>query len=71
MAGTFKKKGISEMKKSFGVIHCVADCQDCGWSTESYKNGQAIAAKHAKKYKHKVTVDIGLCGTYDGREKSE
>jgi hypothetical protein len=57
------------MKKSFGVVHCIADCIDCGWHTESYKNGQAIAAKHAKKYKHKVIVDIGLAGTYDGRQE--
>jgi len=55
------------MKKTIGVVHIIAECKDCNWRTESYKNGQAIAAKHAKKYKHVVAVDVGLMVEYDGK----
>ena len=56
------------MQKSFGITHVIADCLDCGWRTESYKNGQAISAKHAKKHGHKVLVEVGMTGYYDGRK---
>ena len=55
------------MIKSFGKTHTIAKCLDCNWETQEYKNGQAIAAIHAKKKKHKVSVDIGITGFYDGR----
>jgi len=55
------------MKRSFGVVHCQAKCDDCGWEAENYKNAQGIAAIHARKYGHKVRVDIELAGYYDGR----
>jgi len=55
------------MNKKGGVIHVIAECQDCDWKTDSYKNGQAIAAKHAKTKRHKVLVDVGLVFEYDGR----
>ena len=56
------------MKKRFGVVHIVAECEDCDWNTQNYKNGQAIAAIHAKSHKHKVHVEVGLSVCYDGRE---
>lgn len=49
------------------VCHVLAKCEDCDWRTEDYKNGQAMAAKHAKLWKHKVHVDVGLVFEYDGR----
>ena len=55
------------MKKTFGVVSCIANCQDCSWETESYKNGQAIAAKHAKHHGHLVTVEVVFSGRYDRR----
>ncbi len=55
------------MKKTIGVVHVIAECKDCNWRTESYKNGQAIAAKHAKENKHVVTVDVGLVVEYNGK----
>jgi len=55
------------MKKSFGVTHCMAECRDCDWRTESYKNGQAIAALHAIRHGHYVKVEVGIAGCYDGR----
>ena len=55
------------MKKTIWVIHLIAECQDCDWHCENYKNGQAQAAVHAKKHKHLVHYEIGLCGDYDGK----
>ena len=57
------------MKKSIWVVHVVAECQDCGKQFQSHKNGQALAAKHAKHYKHLVHGEVGLCFDYDGRDK--
>ena len=56
------------MKKSIGVVHFTAECEDCDWTSQSHKNGQALAAKHAKHHNHKVTIEVGLYGYYDGRE---
>ena len=55
------------MKKRIGVVHCIAECDDCGKSWTNYKNAQACAAIHAKTYKHKVSVEIGIACEYDGR----
>jgi len=54
------------MKKKFSVVHCLAECKNCGWTADNYKNAQAIAAIHARKYGHKVAVEIGLAGYYEG-----
>jgi hypothetical protein len=55
------------MKYSYGVVHGMAECEDCEWRTDSYKNAQAIAAKHAKKYGHRVRGELGIDFSYDGR----
>ena len=55
------------MSDSYGVVHGVAHCLDCGWSTESYKNAQAISAKHARKYGHRVEGELGIAFSYDYR----
>ncbi len=54
------------LKKQIGVTHVSAICEDCGKSFDNYKNGQALAAKHAKHYKHKVTGEVTLSFEYDG-----
>ena len=56
------------MKKEIGVVHIWAECEDCGKTFENFKNSQALAALHAKRYKHRVCGDIGLAFVYDGRE---
>jgi len=55
------------MKKLFGIVHCVAECRDCEWVTQNHKNGQANAARHARAKGHKVSVEVGMNGYYDGR----
>ena len=54
------------MKYDYGVIHAIADCVDCGWHCESYKNAQALSAKHARKYKHTVKGEVANAFTYYG-----
>ena len=44
------------------------ECEDCGKVFTNYKNAQAVAAKHAKTYGHKVVGEVGLSVEYDGRE---
>lgn len=56
------------MKSSFGVTSCIVQCANCGWRSESYKNAQANAAIHAKKYGHKVLVESTMGGYYDGSQ---
>lgn len=55
------------MKKATWKVHTSAECQDCGKIFDNYKNGQALAAQHAKKYGHLVMGEVGLAFEYDGR----
>lgn len=55
------------MKYSYGVVHAVVQCDDCDWYTKSYKNAQALAAKHAKKYSHNVSGELGIGFHYYGK----
>lgn len=60
---------VKTMDKQFGITHGIAQCQDCNWRNEQYKNAQATAALHAKKFGHHVTVEIVLSGYYKGKKK--
>lgn len=57
------------MKYSYGVIHAIVECEDCGWHTESYKNAQALAKIYAQKYKHNVRGELGISFSYIGKEE--
>lgn len=63
--------GLTPMKKFAALIHCVMECETCGKKFENYKNGQALAAKHAKDHKHKVSGEVGLSVEYDGTENEQ
>jgi len=54
------------VKRTFGVVHGVATCDTCGWETQSYKNAQAIAARHAQLHGHRVHGEVGYAYEYDG-----
>lgn len=56
------------MSYSYAVVHAVIHCEDCEWSTNSYKNAQAIAKIHAKKYSHRVSGELGIALSYDFRK---
>jgi hypothetical protein len=55
----------------YSPIAAEVECEDCSWVSESYKNAQAIAAKHAKKYGHKVRGELTIFFTYNYRKKEE
>ncbi|MCK5604648.1 hypothetical protein KAR91_22355 [Candidatus Pacearchaeota archaeon] len=55
------------MKKKIGVVHAIATCEDCGKEFTNYKNAQALAAQHAKKYGHCVMGEVGIAFQYDGK----
>jgi len=59
------------MKCSYGVVHAKVECEDCLWITESYKNAQAIASIHARKYGHRVRGELGIVFSYDGRKEGD
>lgn len=56
------------MKHEYGVVHAIVACKDCAWSTSSYKNAQALAARHAKHYGHRVEGELGITFAYDGTD---
>ena len=60
-----------EMKYSYGVVHAIVECLDCDWSTQSYKNAQAISKIHAKRYGHKVSGELGIIFGYNGRKEEK
>lgn len=57
------------MRKSFGVVHAISFCENCGWESQNHKNAQANAARHAKSRGHVVRVEIGISGFYDGSDE--
>jgi len=58
------------LKYSYGVIHAIVECEDCDWTTNSYKNAQAIAKIHAKRYGHRVLGELGISFSYNGRKEA-
>lgn len=56
------------MSYTYAVVHGLAECKDCGWETASYKNAQALAAQHAKKYGHRVVGELGIAFSYTGEK---
>lgn len=59
------------MTYSYGVVHAIVECEDCDWTASSYKNAQASAKIHAKKYGHKVSGELGISFYYDFRNKGD
>ena len=57
------------MKRSYGVVHGIATCKDCGWYTDSYKNAQANAARHAEAHGHHVEGEVAYAYSYTGTAK--
>jgi hypothetical protein len=59
------------MSYVYSVIHAIIWCEDCGWTAKSYKNAQACAKIHAKKYGHKTTGELGIAIGYNYRDTNE
>ena len=58
-------------KYRYGVVSADIQCLDCGWEAKGYKNAQATAAIHARKYKHRVEGEITISIVYDDRGASK
>lgn len=56
------------MADEYGPVSAIVECETCGWSTQSYKNAQALAAQHAKKHGHRVKGEVTIVFVYDGRK---
>jgi len=53
-----------------GMRKVHAFCEDCG--KEWFKlNAQAVGAKHARKYGHKVIVEVYQCIIYEGKPQGK
>jgi len=46
------------------VIHTVAHCTECNWSSESYLNAKSLAMQHAKIHKHYVEGEQAVSFSY-------
>jgi len=57
----------NKMSYSLGVRKVFANCETCGKHWEG-ANSQGVAAIHARKYNHKVYVDIYQVVIYEGEE---
>lgn len=56
------------MKQAYTVISDTATCEDCGQVFDCITNAQANAARHARKYGHKVTGEKEILYMYNGKE---
>ena len=61
----------ADLPYTYGVVHGLASCKDCEWQTDSYKNAQALAKKHAAHYGHKVGGELGITFSYNGRATND
>lgn len=59
------------MNHNYSIVHGIAECSTCGWKTQSYKNAQANAARHARVHGHKVLGELGIAFGYDGSDKKK
>ncbi len=53
------------MRKKTWKTSSIAECADCDWTYENYKNAQAVGAKHAKDHNHFVRVETVLASYYN------
>ena len=46
------------------LIHFIAQCQGCDWSSEDFLHGQEAATQHAERSGHLVKADAGYAIEY-------
>lgn len=63
------RKAREKRKATNGTIHVIANCRDCDWSCERVETARAAGLRHAKRYGHLVSVEVGRAVTYDYRAK--
>lgn len=45
------------IKSKIGTTHAIAECRNCGWSTDNYKTAVQAARRHAEETGHTVAVE--------------
>ena len=48
-----------------GVVHFIAQCENCSWHTEDYLRESKQVSAHVKKTGHSVTWEASVCGRKD------
>lgn len=43
-----------------GLVHCIATCSVCTWSSEDYLRARKAARDHVRSTGHRVAVDEGI-----------
>ena len=46
------------------MIAARARCETCDWELDA-RNGEAVAAQHARKYRHKTVVELTHVNLFD------
>ena len=46
------------------MIAARARCETCNWELDA-RNGEAVAAQHARKYRHKTMVELTHVNLFD------
>ena len=45
--------------KTTGIIHIFAECDDSEYTTQNHQTGRRNAKEHAKRWSHRVKIDVG------------
>jgi len=57
---------IPSLKNRYsGIVAAMAECNDCDWKTDSYKNALANASLHARRTGHTVVCEQVTAVTYN------
>jgi hypothetical protein len=43
------------------LVHAIAECRECEWSTQDYRVATRQARQHHRKTGHQVSVETGYC----------
>lgn len=57
------------IRKNWGIVHRIADCTECDWREEGYKDAHKLIIKHVKETGHTAHIENGNMVEYkvDGR----
>lgn len=54
---------ITTQRSPRRTIHCIAQCQNCGWNDDNRFNAARLASNHVRQTGHAVTVEQGVTYT--------
>lgn len=59
------------MRRRSGLVHALAECRDCPWTTDYYKNALANGAQHAQRTGHHVQIEQCIVVSYNHPESDQ